>query len=149
MMKRFLLTATLLLAGSIPAVAGVSISVGEPGFYGSLDIGNFPRPMLVSPEPVIIYPAPRVVYEPIYMRVPPGHQKHWNRYCGEYNACGRPVYFVQDNWYRNVYAPRYQEAHWKQREHYEHEKYREEKYEREHEHKYKDHGHKGHGHGHD
>lgn len=133
MMKRFLLTATLMLATTVPALAGVSITVGEPGFYGSLDIGNFPRPMLVSPEPVIIQPVPTVVYEPIYMRVPPGQIKNWGRYCGSYNACGRPVYFVKDSWYEDVYVPHYREVHWKKDKHH---------------HKHEGHGH-GHGHGHD
>jgi hypothetical protein len=26
----------------------------------------------------------------------------------EYNACGRPVYFVRDDWYQREYVPRYQ-----------------------------------------
>jgi len=58
---------------------------------------------------VVIYPVPGVVYEPLYLRVPPGHAKSWKRYCGRYDACGRPVYFVQDNWYRNQYIPAYRE----------------------------------------
>ena len=44
---------------------------------------------------------------PIYLRVPPGHQRNWGRYCANYGACGQPVYFVQDNWYRDVYSPYY------------------------------------------
>jgi hypothetical protein len=35
--------------------------------------------------------------------VPPGHQKHWAKHCGQYNACGQPVYFVQENWVREHY----------------------------------------------
>ncbi|WP_337882868.1 hypothetical protein [Chromobacterium haemolyticum] len=93
-----------------PAQAGVSISVGEPGFYGQLNIGGFPAPELISPQPVIIQPVP-VAIAPIYLRVPPGHAKHWGRYCGRYNACGRPVYFVRDEWYRQVYMPHYHEVH--------------------------------------
>ncbi|MHB9119182.1 MAG: hypothetical protein ACYC2R_13045 [Burkholderiales bacterium] len=45
--------------------------------------------------------------EPIYLRVPPGHAKHWSKHCREYNACGERVLFVQDNWYEHEYAPRY------------------------------------------
>ena len=45
---------------------------------------------------------------PIYLRVPPGHEKKWNKHCASYNACGRPVYFVRDDWYRNTYVPQYQ-----------------------------------------
>jgi hypothetical protein len=37
-----------------------------------------------------------VVQRPIYMHVPPGHYKHWDRYCARYRACGQPVYFVQN-----------------------------------------------------
>lgn len=115
-MKRTLLVAASCLAAiSAPAMAadvGVSISVGQPGFYGHIDIGNFPQPALIYPQPVVIQPVPRgVMVEPMYLRVPPGHRKKWKKHCGEYNACGRPVYFVQDNWYNNVYAPHYRERH--------------------------------------
>lgn len=103
------------IAVTTPALAadvGVSINVGEPGFYGQINIGNVPRPTLVYSRPVIIQPAPvGVAVEPIYLRVPPGHAKHWSRYCARYNACGRPVYFVQDRWYRDVYAPQYRREH--------------------------------------
>lgn len=30
---------------------------------------------------------------------------------GRINACGERVYFVQDAWYANVYAPHYRERH--------------------------------------
>ena len=49
-----------------------------------------------------------VVRQPIYLHVPPGHEKKWRKHCREYDACGRPVYFVQDNWYNDVYVPHYQ-----------------------------------------
>ena len=35
-----------------------------------------------------------------YLWVPPGHQKKWSKHCREYNACGVPVYFVDDGWYQ-------------------------------------------------
>jgi hypothetical protein len=51
---------------------------------------------------VIIERAPAYYdAEPIYLHVPPGHEKHWRQHCAEYHACGRRVYFVQDHWYRN------------------------------------------------
>ena len=113
-MKRFLLV-TALAATSTPALAanvGVSISVGQPGFYGRIDIGDVPRPVLVNPQPVVIQPLPAgVVRPPLYLHVPPGHAKHWRRYCHEYNACGEPVYFVEDKWYNDVYVPHYRERH--------------------------------------
>lgn len=115
-MKRFLIAAAVITASlSTPAFAadvGVSVSIGQPGFYGRIDIGDYPYP-----QPQLIYRQPRVVErvyverEPIYLRVPPGHAKHWGKHCRKYNACGERVYFVQDKWYNNEYAPRYQERH--------------------------------------
>ena len=108
-MKPFLLVAAL-AAVSAPALAqtGVSVSIGQPGLYGRIDIGNFPQPPLVYAEPVIIQPVPvGVVRQPVYLHVPPGHAKDWRKHCGKYGACGQPVYFVQDSWYNNVYVPRY------------------------------------------
>jgi len=100
---------------AVPAIAadvGVSVRVGQPGFYGRIDIGNFPPPQVIYPRPVVIQPVPvGVVRPPIYLHVPPGHAKHWSKHCHEYNACGQPVYFVQDHWYNNEYVPRYRESH--------------------------------------
>ncbi len=52
-MNKFLLTAlaaamigSALVAPAVAGDVGISISVGEPGFYGRLDIGNFPHPEL-------------------------------------------------------------------------------------------------------
>lgn len=88
---------------------GVSISVGDPNFYGQIDIGNMPQPRLIYPQPVII--EHRTAAPPMYLRVPPGHAKHWSKHCAEYRACGRPVYFVQDGWYEDVYVPTYRNHH--------------------------------------
>ncbi len=113
-MKRLLVFATAVIG--IPAIAAaqasVSVQVGEPGFYGSIDIGGYPQPQLIYPQPVVIEPGPvGVVHQPMYLHVPPGHAKHWNKHCRKYNACGQPVYFVQDRWYQQVYVPRYREIH--------------------------------------
>jgi hypothetical protein len=100
------------LGAAQAADIGVSISVGQPGFYGRIDIGNYPQPVLVYPQPVIIQPAPvAVVRQPIYLHVPPGHARDWDRYCGRYAACNQPVYFVQDRWYNEVYVPQYQQRY--------------------------------------
>jgi len=112
-MQREFLAALLALSVSAPAFADVSVSVriGQPGYYGRIDIGDYPSPMLIYPDPVIIARPPGVVRGPIYLRVPPGHMNNWGRHCYRYNACGRPVYFVQDTWYNDVYMPRYRERH--------------------------------------
>lgn len=85
---------------------GVSIDINQPGVYGRIDIGNRPPPIVVNQQPVIIIQQPvAVVRQPIYLYVPPGHQKKWSKHCSRYNACGQPVYFVQEQWvverYRN------------------------------------------------
>ena len=115
-MKRFLIAATMAAATLItPAYAadvGVSVTIGDPGFYGRIDIGDYPYP-----PPRVIYSQPRVVErvvierEPVYLRVPPGHRKHWDWYCRQYGACGERVYFVQDDWYRRDFVPNYRERH--------------------------------------
>jgi hypothetical protein len=119
---------TVLSTGTAMAQAnvGVSIGINQPGVYGRINIGNFPQPVLVSPQPMIyapppvVYAPPRVVYgqpqviyapapvaavrQPIYLYAPPAHYQNWGRYCGHYNACGQPVYFVHENWVRERYA---------------------------------------------
>lgn len=104
------LAAVLASSASFAADVGVSVSIGQPGFYGQIDIGNYPPPRVIYREPRIIE---RVTVEraPVYMRVPPGHAKHWDKHCYEYHACNQRVYFVQNDWYEHEYVPRYQERH--------------------------------------
>ena len=113
-MKRFLIAAAIAAATvTTPALAtdvGVSVSIGQPGFYGRLDIGGYPQPQVIYRQPIAIQRVP-AHRPPIYLRVPPGHAKHWSKHCREYNACGERVYFVQDNWYNREYVPRYQKQH--------------------------------------
>lgn len=88
----------------------VNINIGQPGYYGRIDMGDFGRPQLIYSEPRVIYRdvTPR---DPIYLRVPPGHAKNWRKHCGKYDACGERVYFVQDKWYEREYVPRYKAKH--------------------------------------
>ena len=104
-MKMFL--ALVLAIGAVStatAQTSVSIGINQPGVYGRINIGNVPPPALYRAEPIIIAP-PRVVVErqPVYLYVPPTHEQNWRRYCGQYNACGQPVYFVRDEWVRERY----------------------------------------------
>ena len=81
---------------------GVSIGINQPGVYGRVDIGNvFAATASSMPSRWSIAP-PRVVVQrqPIYLYVPPGHQRNWRAYCGRYSACNQPVYFVQERWVR-------------------------------------------------
>ena len=113
-MNRYVVS-LLLAAATLPAFAadvGVSVTVGQPGFYGRIDIGNAPPPVLIYPQPVVIQrvyvaqPPP-----PLYLHVPPGHAQKWSKHCHKYDACSRQVYFVKDDWYNNVYVPHYQQVH--------------------------------------
>lgn len=118
-MKRILLIATL-LAASAPVLAtdlGMSINVGQPGFYGRIDIGDYPQPRVVYRQPIMVEPM-EIERPPIYMRVPPGHARNWKKHCRKYGACDERVLFVQDKWYRNEYVPHYQKSHGGHRDEY-------------------------------
>lgn len=103
----------LTCVGSVHAAdVGVSISIGQPGAYGRVTIGNVP-----PPPRALIYDAPRVIVlppapsraAPIYMHVPSYHAEDWRRYCDLYDACGVPVYFIRDDYYQRYsdqYRPR-------------------------------------------
>jgi hypothetical protein len=92
------------VAGTAVAQTSISIGINQPGVYGRVTIGDLPPPALVVPQPVIIERAPVVVQRaPIYLYVPPEHQHDWRRYCGRYNACNQPVYFVREEYVRERY----------------------------------------------
>ncbi len=111
-MKHLLITIILALCAnaSWATDVGLSITMGDPGFYGRIDIGDLAPPRVVYREPVIVEQVV-VVPDPIYLHVPSGHARHWKKHCHEYHACGRPVYLVDDGWYENVYVPHYRKQH--------------------------------------
>ena len=110
------LSMAVLAVAAVPAQAadvnvGVSIGISQPGVYGRIDIGQFPQPQVIVQRPVIITRQARAP-EPVYLWVPPGHQKNWRKHCGKYQACGVPVYFVQERWYHDhVLPPEQRERH--------------------------------------
>ena len=108
-----LIIAAALFAVAVPAMAqtNVSINIGQPGFYGRIELGADAPPPVYYTQPVIVERQVRYVGRPVYLRVPEGHRKHWSKHCRRYNACGQQVMFVQDGWYNNTYAPRYREQH--------------------------------------
>ena len=57
------------------------------GPWDCLDVGDYPQPTVIYGQPIAVQrvPADR---PPVYLRVPPGHAKHWSKHCREYNACG-------------------------------------------------------------
>jgi len=94
------LLAAMLFAGAGASRAGdLGINVvlsGQvaPGVYGQVQFGNEPPPPVVYAQPMVIAPPPTPL-PPVYLHVPPGHAKNWRKYCHEYHACNRPVYFVR------------------------------------------------------
>lgn len=113
-MKTLIIAATIFAAAAAvtaPAMAQVNITIGMPGFYGPIDTSGYSQPQVYFNQPVIVDRSVRYVGQPVYLRVPEGHRKHWDKNCRKYNACGQQVFFVQDGWYNNTYAPRYRENH--------------------------------------
>jgi hypothetical protein len=111
MKKLFLIGALLVSAASGASAQNLSLQLGQTGYYGSIDLGNLRAPPVIYQQPMYIDRSVRYTGAPVYMRVPPGHAKKWAKHCAAYNACGRPVYFVQDSWYNNTYAPQYRRSH--------------------------------------
>ncbi len=114
-MKNFLIVAILMFTTVLvgfntdasAANVGISLDIGQPGFYGRLHMGGYPPPRLLYRRPVAIWNVP-YNRPPIYMRVRPGHARQWRRYCNLYGACNERVYFVHHDWYNREYSPRYQ-----------------------------------------
>ncbi|HUR41759.1 MAG TPA: hypothetical protein VM240_11405 [Verrucomicrobiae bacterium] len=101
-----LISSILMLSAPLPATpVGVPAVNVDPDFYGRIALGSAPPPRILY-EPMIIERGPRQL-EPIYLRVRPGEARRWKLHCSEYDACGQRVYFVQDEWYRDVYATHY------------------------------------------
>lgn len=117
-MKRLLCAAALVFA-ALPAFAAdvdFNLTIGQPGFYGRIDIGDYPQPRILYRRPMMVE---RVAYNrpPIYLRVPPGEARNWSRHCRKYDACGERVYFVNNDWYQREYVPRYQQRYGNRRDH--------------------------------
>jgi hypothetical protein len=111
-MKKILIAAIIMTASVGAMAQNLSLQLGQTGYYGSIDLGNLSRPPVIYQQPMVIHQMPQYLNAPpMYMRVPPGHAKKWSKHCAAYNACGRPVYFVQDSWYSNTYAPHYRKTH--------------------------------------
>ena len=111
-LRFFILPALIAAATPLAQAQNVSFNAtitGQvvPGVYGQVNFGNAPPPPVVYAQPMIVQPLPVVVgaapVEPIYLHVPPGHAKNWRKHCHEYDACGRPVYFVKSAEYEPGY----------------------------------------------
>lgn len=78
-----------------------------PGVYGRVELGNDSHPDVYYEQPRLIVKESKYARSrPVYMHVPPGHAKHWDKHCNKYHACGRPVYFIRSAEYTG-----YEDAH--------------------------------------
>jgi hypothetical protein len=74
--------------------------------YGRVDVAKTPNPPLVWEQAMFVErPEGAGKVEPWYLHVPPDHAKNWKKYCGQYQACSRPVYFVKSAEYDPGYEP--------------------------------------------
>lgn len=98
-----LAAAALLLAGAAAASPGghgwVNATAGgplRPGVYGRIEVRHGPPPPVIYAQPVTVAePLGRPRVRPVYLYVPPGHARKWDRHCASYRACELPVYFVR------------------------------------------------------
>jgi hypothetical protein len=83
-----------------PGPAWRNATAGGPlraGVYGRIEWGRDAAP------PPVIYPQPVIASgalvppsaKPVYLYVPPGQARKWDRHCGKYAACDQPVLFVR------------------------------------------------------
>ncbi len=95
------------LASAADQDAGVVITGAvTPGVYGRVDIANKALPALVYEQAMFVErPDTAGRVEPLYLHVPPEHAKNWKKYCNQYQACDRPVFFVKSAEYEPGYEP--------------------------------------------
>lgn len=94
------------LMGALLALGSASAADADPGIFGPIDTGRFPKPKVINRKPIVIDRAAQHWFaRPIYLHVPPGDEFHWNAHCHTYNACAVPVHFVTESWFVNTYLP--------------------------------------------
>ncbi len=93
-------------AADTEAVAMITGAV-TPGVYGRVDAARKPcrRSSMNSRCSSSAPRSNKGVVEPVYLHVPPDHAKNWKKYCSQYKACDKPVYFVKSAEYEPGYEP--------------------------------------------
>ncbi|WP_294262152.1 hypothetical protein [Propionivibrio sp.] len=74
-------------AAALASDVAVSVSIGQPGFYGRFDIGGYPPPQLIYQQPIIIERVP-IYRQPIYLNVPPATPRTGANTVAFASACG-------------------------------------------------------------
>ncbi len=117
--NKFLISSALLGLTQLSQASDIGVKVileGEvqPGVYGRVEIGNDSHPDLVYAQPRVVVVDQHRSERPVYLHVPPGHAKHWDKHCREYQACDRRVYFIRST----EYSQEYQREHRQDQQHY-------------------------------
>jgi hypothetical protein len=66
-----------LLGSPSLAQVGFSIQLGQPNYYGGLNIQGFPNPQLYNSRPVFVRPLSPEYDQPVYLRVPAYQRQNW------------------------------------------------------------------------
>jgi hypothetical protein len=81
------------------------VVAGHPDYFGKIEVSLAVPPSVINDSAAVVKGVERVAgSQPIFVRVPAQQMRNWPRYCSRYDACGYAVYFVKDDWYRNVYV---------------------------------------------
>ena len=98
-MRAAAIFSALLLGVVASAFAQTNTTAGgplRPGVYGRIEIGKSAPPPVIFATPVVASRAvPPASVKPVYLYIPPGQVRKWERHCGKYDACDLPVYFVR------------------------------------------------------
>ena len=101
-----IVTAAPLASAADKDAGAVITGAVTPGVYGRVEIANKPLPTLVYEQAMFVErPDTAGRVEPLYLHVPPEHAKNWKKYCSQYQACDRPVFFVKSAEYEPGYEP--------------------------------------------
>lgn len=65
------------------------------GAYGRIDVRGTPPPLIYSAPVIASQPIGAPSARPVYLYVPPGQVRKWERHCAKWQACELPVLFVR------------------------------------------------------
>jgi hypothetical protein len=104
---KHIMIATLAVAGTAASAAGFD----ESAYFGRIDPAQAPRievtrtRALQANAGAVVSLKAGAAASPVYLHVRPEEERRWAAYCAAYAACGVPVLFVKESWYREVYLP--------------------------------------------
>jgi len=92
--------ALLLLAATAAQAQGDwrNLTAGGPlrhGVYGRIEVRGAQPPLIYAQPVVASQPVGVSLQQPMYLYVPPGQVRKWDRYCLKWQACDQPVLFVR------------------------------------------------------